>query len=77
MDDVDLQLLEQGIAADLHTIRSLWQTEVRQTLQRAGLQQPPDGYMQTGSRKGIHSEHLGHILSEMQYLVRAYPEASW
>lgn len=77
MDDVDLQLLEQGIAADLHTIRSLWQTEVRQTLQRAKLRQPADGYMHTGSRKGVHTEHLGHLLAEMQYLVRAYPEAVW
>lgn len=77
MDDVDLLLLEAGIAADLHTVRTLWQGEVQQILQRAGLQQPAGGYMQTGSRKGIHSEHLGHLLSEMQYLVRAYPEAAW
>lgn len=77
MDDVDLQLLEKGIAADLHTIRNLWQFGVQQTLDRAGLNQPADGYMQTGSRKGIHTEHLGHMLSDMQYLVRAYPEASW
>ena len=77
MDDVDLQLLETGIAADLHTVRAAWQREVQQTLRQAGLQTPPDGYMQTGSRKGIHTEHLGHLLSEMQYLVRAYPEASW
>jgi ring-1,2-phenylacetyl-CoA epoxidase subunit PaaC len=77
MDDVDLLLLEHGIAADLHTLRALWQAEVKQTLDRAGLQRPADGYMQTGSRKGIHSEHLGHLLAEMQYLVRAYPQAAW
>lgn len=77
MDDVDLQLLEEGVAADLHTVHALWQKEISDTLKRAGLQQPADGYMQTGSRKGIHSEYLGHLLSEMQYLVRAYPEAIW
>jgi ring-1,2-phenylacetyl-CoA epoxidase subunit PaaC len=33
--------------------------------------------MQTGSRKGIHTEYMGHILSEMQYLQRAYPDAKW
>lgn len=77
MDDVDLQLLEDGISADLHTIRNLWQREVQQILQESGLQSPAGVYMQTGSRKGIHSEHLGHMLSEMQYLVRAYPEATW
>lgn len=77
MDDVDLKLLTPGIAADLHTIRAAWEREVHQTLRQAGLETPPDGYMQTGSRKGIHTEHLGHLLSEMQYLVRAYPEATW
>ena len=77
MDDVDLQLLEAGIAADLHTIRNMWQSDVSQTLKKAGLKQPEDGYMQTGSRKGIHSEYLGHLLAEMQSLVRAYPEATW
>jgi ring-1,2-phenylacetyl-CoA epoxidase subunit PaaC len=38
---------------------------------------PEDTYMQTGSKKGIHTENLGHILSEMQYLQRAYPDATW
>jgi ring-1,2-phenylacetyl-CoA epoxidase subunit PaaC len=38
---------------------------------------PEDTYMQTGSKKGIHTENLGHILSEMQYLQRAYPDAVW
>ncbi len=77
MDDVGLHLLEAGIAADLHTIRALWTPEIRQMLQKAGLEQPADDYMHTGGLKGIHSEHLGHMLSEMQYLVRAYPEATW
>ncbi|TNE56655.1 MAG: phenylacetate-CoA oxygenase subunit PaaI [Bacteroidetes bacterium] len=77
MDDIDLQLLEANVAADLHTIRNMWQQEIAQTLKRAGLQQPEDNFMQTGSRKGVHTEHLGHLLAEMQSLVRAYPEAAW
>ena len=43
----------------------------------AKLKKPEDGYMMTGSRKGIHTEMLGKILSEMQYLPRAYPDAKW
>jgi ring-1,2-phenylacetyl-CoA epoxidase subunit PaaC len=77
MDDVDLMLLETGISTDLHTIKPVWEKLVEQTLTGAGLQKPATTYMQTGSRKGIHSEHLGHLLSEMQYLVRAYPDAKW
>jgi ring-1,2-phenylacetyl-CoA epoxidase subunit PaaC len=38
---------------------------------------PEDGYMQTGGRNGRHTENLGHILAEMQYLQRAYPDAKW
>lgn len=77
MDDVDLQLIEAGAGADLHTVRNRWQAEVQALIQRAGLRLPADGYMHSGSRKGVHSEYLGHMLSEIQYLVRAYPEASW
>lgn len=77
MDDVDLHLLPERVACDLHTIRSIWQRHVHRVLMESDLQLPKDDYMQTGSRKGIHSEHLGHLLSEMQYLVRAYPDAPW
>jgi ring-1,2-phenylacetyl-CoA epoxidase subunit PaaC len=47
------------------------------TLQEATLTLPSDTFMQTGSRRGIHTESLGHILAEMQYLQRAYPDAKW
>ena len=77
MDDIDLQLLEAGLAADLHTIRNLWQGEIQKILKQAGLKQPVDGYMQSGGHQGIHSEQLGHMLADMQYLVRAYPDAIW
>jgi ring-1,2-phenylacetyl-CoA epoxidase subunit PaaC len=77
MDDIDLMLLEAGIACDLHTIKPVWQKQVAQVIAGATLQLPADGYMQTGSRQGVHTEYLGHILSEMQYLVRAYPDATW
>jgi ring-1,2-phenylacetyl-CoA epoxidase subunit PaaC len=77
MDDVENALMKEGIAADLIPIKALWSNQIKQVLTEAGLQMPEDGYMQTGSRKGIHTEYLGHILSEMQYLQRAYPDAKW
>jgi ring-1,2-phenylacetyl-CoA epoxidase subunit PaaC len=76
-DETDAALLSEGIAADLERIRPQWHTYVSEILAEGKLQVPADGYMQTGSRKGIHTEHLGHILSEMQYLQRAYPDATW
>ena len=45
--------------------------------EKSTLSRPEDGYMQTGGRQGIHTEHLGHMLSDMQYLQRSYPDAKW
>ena len=46
-------------------------------LAEATLTRPRDGYMQSGGRSGRHSEHLGHILAELQFVQRAYPGAAW
>ena len=77
MDEVENTLLKSGIIADFIPIKSQWQNKIQAVLTEATLKMPEDGYMQTGGRKGVHSEKLGHILSEMQYLQRAYPDAKW
>lgn len=77
MDETDKLLLAEGIAVNLEGLRPMWKDHIRGVLNEATLKMPEDGYMQTGSRKGIHTEHLGHLLSEMQYLQRAYPDAQW
>lgn len=78
MDKVDEVLIMDGIAVDLNALKSEWNERVGETIVTSTLKRPTDdGYMQTGSRKGIHSEYLGFILSEMQYLPRAYPDAKW
>jgi ring-1,2-phenylacetyl-CoA epoxidase subunit PaaC len=75
--EADALLRDKNIAVDLADIKNEWRNYVADVLTRATLIVPADGYAQTGSGKGIHSEHLGHILAEMQYLQRAYPEAKW
>lgn len=77
MDAVDKYLLDKNIAVDLIPLKANWQNKIVDTLKQATLILPEDSYMQTGSRKGIHTENLGHILSEMQYLQRTYPDAKW
>lgn len=77
MDETDKLLLAEGIAVNMEGLRPMWKDHIRGVLNEATLKMPEDGYMQTGSRKGIHTEHLGHLLSEMQYLQRAYPDAQW
>ena len=77
MDEIDMHLIREGIAVDLIPIKSQWYNDIKAILSKATLTMPEDSYMQTGSKKGIHTENLGHILSEMQYLQRAYPDAVW
>ena len=77
MVEEDNILLVAGIAADLSELQPIWKATVATVLKEATIQVPEDGYMHTGSRNGIHTEHLGHILAEMQYLQRAYPDATW
>ena len=45
--------------------------------EEATLAVPPGGHMQRGGRQGVHTEHLGYVLAEMQFLQRAYPNAQW
>ena len=78
VDDVDQFLSERGFAVDLKNIRPKWTEVVNQTLIEATLTVPDSAqYMQRGGRKGLHTEHLGHLLSKMQVLPRSYPDAKW
>jgi len=77
-DEHDAILIAGGIIPDVSMLKAKWYDSVSQLLQKATLEVPPiDAFMQTGGRKGIHTENLGHILAEMQYLRRAYPDAKW
>lgn len=77
MDETDQLLIKEGIAVDLASIKQQWQKQVTEVFTEATLTPPADTFMQTGSRKGLHTEHLGYILTEMQFLPRAYPDAKW
>ena len=76
-DEVHKAMVKAGIAPDLQTIKAGFDATVDKVLDEATLKRPADGYMQSGGRAGKHSEHLGYILAEMQYLQRAYPGAEW
>jgi ring-1,2-phenylacetyl-CoA epoxidase subunit PaaC len=77
VDEVESSLTAQGIAADLAQLVAPWQATVEDTLRQGTLEMPDTTWMQTGGKKGVHSESLGYILTEMQFLQRAYPEATW
>lgn len=79
MDEVDDLLIKEGIAPDLKPLKSKWLQKVKDVFTEAGLNLPDENtWMQSGGKlKGIHSEQMGFILAEMQYLPRAYPDATW
>ena len=70
-------LVKQGIAIDRASLRDQWRAEVTRVLQAATLKVPDDGFMQRGGREGKHTEHLGHLLTEMQIVARSHPGAEW
>ena len=70
-------LIASGVAVDLESLRPLWDQTLNTILQRATLARPADGWMQTGGRAGKHSEHLGYLLTELQFLARSHPGAAW
>ncbi|MFW0765752.1 1,2-phenylacetyl-CoA epoxidase subunit PaaC [Trabulsiella odontotermitis] len=76
-DALDIDLSEQGIAVDPRTLRDEWDAEIDSGLREAGLVMPADAAYRTGGKQGLHTEYLGPMLAEMQYLQRMYPAQQW
>ena len=68
---------ERQLNLDLETMKSRWLEKVAIVFDEATIEMPSNVFMQTGGKEGIHSEHLGYILTDLQYLQRTYPGASW
>lgn len=77
MDALEVDLAVAGIVPDRAALRPRWEATIKQVFADALLPLPKPRFMQTGGRNGRHSEHLGHLLAEMQVLARAHPEAVW
>ena len=76
-DEVEQSLVEAGVIESLDSIASDWKAKVREVFDIATIQTPEEGYAMKGGRNGIHSEHLGYLLAEMQSVPRAYPGNVW
>lgn len=77
-DDIDNAMVEQGVAPPADALRKQCLEHMSEVFGEATLAMPsPDAWMQRGGKQGRHSERLGYILAEMQFLQRAYPGASW
>jgi ring-1,2-phenylacetyl-CoA epoxidase subunit PaaC len=80
-DAAELELVDTGIAADVRALEAPWREQIEPVLAEATLTAPANVWMQglpaKGGRQGMHTEHLGYLLAEMQFLQRAYPGAQW
>ncbi|CAN5144892.1 phenylacetate-CoA oxygenase subunit PaaC [soil metagenome] len=78
MDDTDRVAIKHNLFVDVTSFQDEWKDLVNSTLEEATLTVPDyDQYMFSGSRQGRHTEHLGHLLAQMQFLRRSYPDAEW
>lgn len=77
MDDLDREMVDRGIGVDLAGLRASWRRDVEGVLMEATLDVPADITQRGGGRRGFHTEYLGHLLSEMQWLQRTYPGLEW
>jgi ring-1,2-phenylacetyl-CoA epoxidase subunit PaaC len=76
-NETDAILLKAGIGTDMQKVKEQWQKKIAEILSQATIVKPADGFSITGGIEGKHTEHLGHLLSEMQILQRTIPGAEW
>ena len=77
LTDYEKEMIATGIAPDMNTIKESWSQKIKVIFEEATLTVPEKAFMQSGGKNGIHSEQLGYILAELQYLQRTYPGAAW
>lgn len=68
---------EQELEINVASLKAAWENKVTAVMEEATLPVPEKVYMQTGGKTGIHTEHMGHLLTELQYMQRAYPGCEW
>jgi ring-1,2-phenylacetyl-CoA epoxidase subunit PaaC len=76
-DDVDAAAVASGFGPSRATLREAWDAEIAQVLDECGLQVPAVGAFRSHGTRGVHTEHMGRLLAEMQVLQRTYPGGAW
>jgi ring-1,2-phenylacetyl-CoA epoxidase subunit PaaC len=76
-DALDEEMAAAGVAPSLDAVRPRWEQRVNAVLEEATLQRPADARYPWQGKRGVHTEHLGHMLAEMQHLPRAFPGVTW
>jgi ring-1,2-phenylacetyl-CoA epoxidase subunit PaaC len=77
VDDLDRQMAESGFGVDPSTLKEAWESTVDAVFEEATVTRPEDLFQTSGGRTGMHTEYLGPMLAEMQWLQRSQPGMSW
>jgi ring-1,2-phenylacetyl-CoA epoxidase subunit PaaC len=75
--DIETEMLAHKIAIDLAVLKNIWIAEMQSILVQANIEMPENVFMHTGGKQGKHSDAMGKILPEVQYLQHVYPGATW
>ncbi|MBL4904953.1 MAG: phenylacetate-CoA oxygenase subunit PaaC [Flavobacteriaceae bacterium] len=75
--DTDKIIVSEGIGVDVTQLKETYYNLVSELLQEASLKTPESKWFQKGGKQGIHTEHLGYLLSDLQYMQRTYPNMEW
>lgn len=75
--ETDKLMIKAGIGCDVNNFKEAYHNNIQQVLKIATLRVPDLKYSQSGGKKGIHTEHFGHLLTEMQYMQHTYPDMEW
>jgi len=75
--EADKAMVKEGIGVDVTRLKESYYQTVTEILQEATLKVPESKYFQKGGKQGIHTEHMGYLLAELQYMQRTYPNMKW
>jgi len=75
--EIDKIIVSEGIGVDVTQLKETYYNLVSELLQEASLSTPESKWFQKGGKQGIHTEHLGYLLSDLQYMQRTYPNMEW
>ena len=73
----DKAMVTEGIGVDVTKLKDAYYKHISDLLEEANLKVPESKYFQKGGKEGIHTEHLGYLLSDLQYMQRTYPNMEW
>jgi ring-1,2-phenylacetyl-CoA epoxidase subunit PaaC len=75
--EADKAMVDAGVGVDVKTLKETYYTKVTSVLEKATIEIPESKWFQKGGKNGVHTEHLGYLLADMQYMQRTYPGMEW